>query len=80
MRIPVTYKGYDFIAIADGAGLDVEAPGFGEYDAVMNIASELWHKIYAKRVEIFGNDAELHDTTNGELFASLDDLGLLSRN
>lgn len=76
MQIPVTYKGYKFLAIADGAGLDVWANEENNSEAIMEIATELWHSIYEARISIFGEAVEEHDTTYGELQASLDELKL----
>lgn len=75
MRIPVTYKGHQFIAIADGAGLDVECVA-EPTEEIMAIASELWNLIFQTRLDIFGADVEEYDTTYGELQASLDELKL----
>ena len=49
MRIIVTYKEQTFIAIADGAGLDVEFTG--EYTPEKSdLGSELWGAIYETRL------------------------------
>jgi hypothetical protein len=75
MRIPVTYKGQEFIAVADGAGLDVECVADPTPD-IMTIGTELWNLIFETRLKIFGADVEEYDTTYGELQASLDELNL----
>lgn len=78
MRIKVTYKGHEFIALADFAGLDVETVGHvSEYTS--NLASELWNAIYDTRLSLFPQ-AEDYDTTSGELVASLKAMGLIEPN
>lgn len=76
MKIPVTYKGYKFLAVADGAGLDVWANEENATEEIMATATELWNAIFEARISIFGEAVEEHDTTYGELQASLDELGL----
>jgi hypothetical protein len=76
MQLKVTYKGYNFLAIADGAGLDVWANEENATEEIMAIATELWHTIFDMRIKLFGEAVEEHDTTYGELQASLDELGL----
>lgn len=75
MRIPVTYKEQDFIVIADRAGLDVECVA-DPTEEIMALATELWNTIFDTRIKIFGENVQDHDTTYGELQASLDELKL----
>lgn len=75
MRIPVTYKGQDFIVVADRAGLDVECVA-DPTEEIMALAGELWNTIFDTRIRIFGEGVQDHDTTYGELQASLDELKL----
>ena len=75
MRIPVTYKEQDFIVIADRAGLDVECVA-EPTEEIMALATELWNTIFDTRIKIFGENVQDHDTTYGELQASLDELKL----
>jgi hypothetical protein len=77
MKTKVTYKGYKFLAIADGAGLDVWANEENATEEIMEIATELWNTIFNTRITIFGESVEGHDTTNGELHASLKELKLI---
>jgi len=76
MRLKVNYKGHEFFAIADFAGLDVEAVEEPTED-VMKIAGKLWNEIFETRISIFGEDVQEHDTTYGELQASLKELKLI---
>lgn len=76
MRIPVTYEGHKFIAIADFAGLDVECVDEPTPE-IMDLGSKLWHEIFRMRTAIFGEGVEDYDTTYGELQASLKELKLL---
>lgn len=76
MRIPVTYEGHQFIAVADSAGLDVECVG-KPTEYVMGLARKLWNEIYSMREQTFGAEVTSHDTTNGELTATLHDLKLI---
>lgn len=75
MRIPVTYKEQDFIVIADRAGLDVECVA-DPTEEIMALATELWNTIFDTRIKIFGENVQDHDTTYGEIQASLDELKL----
>jgi hypothetical protein len=75
MRIPVIYKDHDFIAVADGAGLDVETSGTLS-DYTMGLGSELWNAIYSTRLSLFPK-AEDYDTTSSELIESLKALKLI---
>jgi len=74
MRVPVAYEGHKFIAIADGAGLDVEV----EDMSTMELASKLWHDIYSTRISLFTN-CEDWDTTPRELIACLETMGLIQK-
>ena len=73
-RIPVVYEGHNFIAVADGAGLDVES-----IDLSSNaIGSKLWHAIYKTRSSLFPNYEE-YDTTPSELITCLENMGLIEK-
>ena len=75
MRITITYKEETFIAIADGAGLDVEFTG--EYTAEKSdLGSELWNAIFDTRLDLHP-EAEDHDTTPAELIEALRVMNLL---
>lgn len=75
MRIAITYKDQDFIAIADGAGLDVEMTG--EYtEEKSELGSELWNAIFDTRLDLHPK-AEDHDTTPAELIEALRVMKLL---
>lgn len=71
-RIEVVYKGHKFTAIADGAGLDVEADDLN----TMGLATELWNAIYETRISLF-SDYDNHDTTRHELITCLDTMKLI---
>ena len=77
MQRKVNYKGYNFLAISDGAGLDVWADEENATPEIMEIATELWHSIFDTRIALFGEDVQDHDTTYGELQAALFELKLL---
>ena len=75
MKLKVNYKGHEFWAIADFAGLDVECIE-DPTEEIMAIGSELWNLIFDTRIKLFGERVEEYDTTYGELQASLDELNL----
>ena len=77
MQRKVNFKGYNFLAISDSAGLDVWADEENATEEIMEIATELWHTIFDMRIKLFGEDVQNHDTTYGELQASLFELKLL---
>lgn len=74
MRIPVVYKGHNFIAIADGAGLDVEVIDLSD----MKLANELWQDIFRTRISLFPKYEE-YDTTPRELISCLEIMGLIEK-
>lgn len=75
MRVAITYKGHRFIAIADGAGLDVECVAYPDAE-VMDLGGELWNAIYDTRLSLHPN-AEEYDTTAPELIEALKVMNLL---
>jgi hypothetical protein len=75
MRIQVTYKDHKFIALTDGAGLDVEVSGFVT-DYTIGLASELWQAIYDTRISLHPKGYDW-DTTSEELRESLKVLKLI---
>ena len=75
MRIQITYKGHKFIAIADGAGLDVEWASEAS-EEVVAIGSQLWNAIYETRLSLYPKGEEW-DTTSEELRKSLQVMGLI---
>jgi hypothetical protein len=76
MRIEVIYKGHRFIAIADGAGLDVEFTG-PETAEKVDLSSELWGAIYETRLSLHPKATD-HDTTPAELTEALKVMNLLT--
>ncbi len=71
-RIEVDYQGHKFTAVADGAGLDVEAHNLD----TMDLAGKLWNAIYETRISLFP-DYDNHDTTTSELMACLKTMALI---
>jgi hypothetical protein len=74
VRVPVAYKGHSFIAIADGAGLDIESEDLSN----MKLARKLWDDIYATRIRLFPKYEE-YDTTPYELITCLETMGLIEK-
>ena len=77
-RIPVVYKGHNFIAIADGAGLDVESIDLSDNPETSGLGGDLWHAIYKTRISLFPN-YEQYDTTPSELITCLETMGLIQK-
>lgn len=78
MRIPVVYEGHKFIAVADGAGLDVESIDLSGNPETSRLGGDLWHAIYRTRISLFPHYGD-HDTTPRELIACLETMGLIEK-